>query len=63
VTNSNYRLWKTVFDNTVTLEKTFDRYLDPAEAQLAWRRTELLQEVLDGKSHSVGWWAARVFTP
>lgn len=62
VANSEYRLWKTVFDNTVTLEKTFDKYLEPEEAQLAWRRTELLQEVLDGKNHSLGWWAGRVLT-
>lgn len=62
IVNNEYRLWKTVFDNTVTLEKTFDKYLEPEEAQLAWRRTELLQEVLDGKSHSLGWWAGRVLT-
>lgn len=61
VANSEYRLWKTIFDNTVTLEKTFNNYLEPEEAQLAWRRIELLQEVLDGKSHSIGWWAGRVF--
>lgn len=62
VVNDEYRLWKTVFDNTVTLEKVFDKYLEPEEAQLAWRRTELLQEVLDGKSHSLAWWAGRVLT-
>lgn len=60
VANTDYRLWKTIFDNTVTLEKSFDKYLEPEEAQLAWRRIELLQEVLDGKSHSLGWWAGRV---
>ncbi|HZQ07922.1 MAG TPA: hypothetical protein VFD70_15170 [Anaerolineae bacterium] len=58
--NQEYRLWKTVFDNTVTLEKVFDKYLEPEEAQLAWRRIELLQEVFDGKSHSLNWWAGRV---
>ncbi len=62
VANNDYRLWKTIFDNTVTLEKVFDKYLEPEEAQLAWRRTELLQEVLDGKTHSLGWWAGRVLT-
>ena len=62
VANNAYRLWKTVFDNTVTMEKTFDKYLEPEEAQLAWRRIELLQEVLDGKAHSLGWWAGRVLT-
>lgn len=60
--NQNYRLWKTVFDNTVTLEKIFDKYLDPEQAQLAWRRIELIQEVLDGASHTFGWWAGRVLT-
>lgn len=60
--NQDYRLWKTIFDNTVTLEKIFDKYLDPEQAQLAWRRIELIQEVLDGKSHTLGWWAGRVLT-
>jgi hypothetical protein len=60
--NQAYKLWKTVFDNTVTLEKVFDKYLEPEEAQLAWRRTELLQEVLDGKKHSAGWWVGRMVT-
>lgn len=62
VVNQEYKLWKTVFDNTVTLEKVFDKYLEPEEAQLAWRRTELLQEVLDGKQHSASWWVGRVVT-
>jgi hypothetical protein len=61
--NNEYKLWKTVFDNTVTLEKVYDKYLEPEQAQLAWRRTELLQEVLDGKGHSFGWWAGRVLSP
>lgn len=60
IANAHFSLWKTVFDNTVTLEKIFDKYLEPEEAQLAWRRIELLQEVLDGKSHTLGWWAGRV---
>ncbi|MBI4672278.1 MAG: hypothetical protein HY741_11520 [Chloroflexi bacterium] len=62
IINKDYHLWKTVFENTVTLEKGFDKYLEPEEAQLAWRRTELLQEVLDGKRHSLSWWAGRVLT-
>lgn len=61
-TNRNYALWKTVFDNTVMLEKTFDSYLEPEEAQLTWRRIELIQEVLDGKSHTPNWWLGRFFT-
>lgn len=58
--NRDYSLWKTVFDNTVTMEKTFDLYLEPEEAQLAWRRIELIQEVLDGKSHTPNWWLGRL---
>jgi hypothetical protein len=60
IVNNNYGMWKVVFDNTVTLEKSFDKYLEPEEAQLAWRRTERLQEVLDGKSHSISWWAGKL---
>lgn len=56
LTNRNWGLWNTVFDNTVTLEKILDRYIDPEEAQLVWRRIELIQEVLDGKEKSLGWW-------
>lgn len=56
LTNKNWGLWTTVFDNTVTLEKILDRYIDPEEAQLVWRRVELIQEVMDGKGKSLGWW-------
>ncbi len=55
-TNGNWGLWTTVFDNTVVLEKTFDRYLEPEEAQLAWRRVELIQEVMDARRKSLSWW-------
>lgn len=60
VVNNHFGLWKTVFDNTVTLEQVFGQYLEPEEAQLAWRRIEQLQEVLDGKPHTPRWWAGRV---
>lgn len=56
LTNRNWGLWTTVFDNTVTLEKILDRYVDPEEAQLIWRRIELIQEVMDGKGKSLVWW-------
>jgi hypothetical protein len=56
LTNRNWDLWTTVFDNTVTMEKILDRYLDPEEAQLVWRRIELIQEVMDGKGKSLAWW-------
>lgn len=58
--NREFKLWKTVFDNTVTLEKIFDRYLEPEEGQLAWRRIERLQEVLDARSKSPSWWVGRL---
>ena len=56
LTNRNWALWTIVFDNTVTLEKILDKYIEPEEAQLAWRRIELLQEVMDAKGKSLGWW-------
>jgi hypothetical protein len=56
LTNRNWGLWTTVFDNTVSLEKILDKYLDLEEAQLVWRRIELIQEVMDGKGKSLGWW-------
>ncbi len=55
-TNTEWGLWTTVFDNTVMLEKILDQYLDRAEAQRVWRRIELIQEVMDGKGKSFGWW-------
>ncbi len=54
--NRSWSLWTTVYDNTVKLEHIADRYVDRAEAQLVWRRIELIQEVLDGKAKSLGWW-------
>ena len=56
LTNRDWGLWTTVFDNTVALEKILDKYLDPEEAQLVWRRIELIQEVMDSKGKSLGWW-------
>lgn len=60
VTNRDWGLWTTVFDNTVTLEKILDKYLAPEAARLVWRRIELIQEVLDGKGKSLGWWSRRL---
>jgi hypothetical protein len=56
LTNRNWGLWTMVFDNTVTLEKILDQYIEPEEAQLVWRRIELIQEVLDARGKSLGWW-------
>lgn len=60
LTNKDWGLWTTIFDNTVTMEKTLDQYLDPEEAQLVWRRIELIQEVMDGKGKSVRWWLRNI---
>ncbi len=48
-------LFTTVYDNTVALEKILDQYLEPEEAQLVWRRIELLQEDMDKEPKSFGW--------
>ncbi len=56
ITNQNWGLWTTVFDSTVQLEKILDKYLEPEEAQLVWRRIEQIQEVMDGKGKSLRWW-------
>ena len=48
-------LFTTVYDNTVVVEKLLDKYLEPEEAQLVWRRIELLQEDMDREPKSFGW--------
>jgi hypothetical protein len=51
----NWGLFATAYDNMVALEKIIDRYLEPEEAQLVWRRIELLQEDMDREPKSFGW--------
>jgi hypothetical protein len=51
----DWGLFHTVFDNTVTLEQVLDKYLEPEEAQLVWRRIELLQGDMDQQPKSLGW--------
>lgn len=51
----NWGLFTTTYDNTVALEKILDKYLEPEEAQLVWRRIELLQEDMDREPKSFGW--------
>lgn len=51
----DWTLFHAVYDNLVMLEKILDRYLEPAEAQLVWRRIELLQSELDRAPKSLGW--------
>ena len=51
----NWKLFHAVYDNSVTLEKILDQYLEPAEAQLVWRRIELIQGEMDQQPKSFGW--------
>jgi len=51
----NWKSFHTVYDNTVTLERILDQYLDPEEARLVWRRSELIQGELDRQPKSFGW--------
>lgn len=51
----DWGLFTTVYDNTVTLEKVLDKYLEPEEAQLVWRRIEQIQGEMDKEPKSVGW--------
>jgi hypothetical protein len=48
-------LFSTAYANSITLEKVLDKYLEPEEAQLVWRRIELLQEDMDHQPKSFGW--------
>ena len=56
----NWRVFTAVYDNTVLLEQTLDKYLDSEEQQLVWRRIELLQEDLDREPKSFGWMVNQV---
>lgn len=56
----NWGVFTAVYDNTVLLEQTLDRYLDSEEQQLVWRRIELLQEDLDREPKSFGWMVNQV---
>ncbi len=51
----DWGLFTTVYDNTVTLEKVMDKYVEPEEGQLAWRRIELIQGEMDRQPKSLGW--------
>ena len=57
----NWGLFTTVYDNTVLLEQILDKYLEPEEAQLAWRRIELIQEDMDREPKSFPWMVNQVF--
>jgi hypothetical protein len=51
----DWKLFHAVYDNAVTLEKLLDQYIEPEEAQLVWRRIELIQGDLDQQPKSFGW--------
>lgn len=52
---SNWNLFHRVYDKTVMLEKMLDKYIEPEEAQLVWRRIELIQGDMDQQPKSLGW--------
>lgn len=51
----NWNLFHRVYDNTVALEQVLDRYIEPEEAQLVWRRIEVIQGDMDQQPKSLGW--------
>jgi len=55
LTRADWGRFHTVYDNTITLESIFPKYLEPEEAQLVWRRIELIQGEMDRQPKSVGW--------
>jgi hypothetical protein len=55
MTRADWRRFHTVYDNTITLERNLPKYLEPEEAQLVWRRIELIQGDMDRQPKSLGW--------
>ncbi len=55
MTRSDWGRFHTVYDNTITLESNLPKYVEPEEAQLVWRRIELIQGEMDRQPKSVGW--------
>jgi hypothetical protein len=56
----DWKLFTALYDNSVLLEQTIDKYLDSEEQQLVWRRIELLQEDLDREPKSFTWMANQI---
>ena len=52
---NNWNVFHRVYDNTVTLEKILDKYIEPEEAQLVWKRIELIQGDMDQQPKPLGW--------
>ncbi|MBI3536401.1 MAG: hypothetical protein HY070_02380 [Chloroflexi bacterium] len=55
LTRGYWSLWTTIYDNTITLENDVEKYLDPEEAQLVWRRIELIQGDMDLQTKTPLW--------
>lgn len=55
MTRANWARFHTVYDNTITLESILPKYLESEEAQLVWRRIELIQGEMDRLPKSFGW--------
>ncbi len=51
----DWGLHTTVYDNTIKLEQVVDQYLEPEEAQLVWRRIEVIQGEMDQQPKSLLW--------
>jgi len=61
LTRGNWSLWTTVYDNTIELENGVEKYLEPDEAQLVWRRIELIQGDMDLQRKTPLWMVNQIF--
>lgn len=59
-TRGYWSLFTTVYDNAISLEKVLPKYLEPEEAQLVWRRIELIQGDMDFQPKSLTWMANQI---
>ncbi len=55
LTASDWGLFRTVYGNTVTLEKVVDKYLEPEEQRRVWRKVETIQGDMDRRPKTLGW--------
>lgn len=56
----DWKLFHTIYDNLVTLEKTLDKYLERKEARRVWQRVESLQGEMDRTPKSFGWMVRQI---
>jgi hypothetical protein len=61
MTRGNWGRFHTVYDNLVALEKLLPKYIEPEEAQLVWRRIELIQGEMDRTRKSLAWIINQIF--